>query len=273
MRIQMVRKSIIVVLGLMAVILGLFWLLNARGWSARILARLLRIDNQPMVIRPPESFVPRLPAGFKVSILARGFDQPRCVAPAPNGDVFVADSAAGKILVLHLPANARDVSASSKIFAENLNLPFGIAFHGEYVYVANTNQVIRFRYDLKSSNRLSDAEPILNLPGGGYNQHWTRSLAFSPDGKKLFVSLGSKTNISVESDPRRAAILIADPDGGNMQIYAGGLRNAVGIAFNPESGDLWASVNERDDISDDIPSDFFTHVVEGGFYWWPYAYL
>ena len=162
---------------------------------------------------------------------------------------------------------------SRDIFADHLNLPFGIAFHDDYVYIANTDEVVRFRYDPKTSKRLGDSEHILDLPGMGYRQHWTRSLAFSRDGKKLFVSIGSKTNVSIESDSRRAAILVADPEGTNIRIYARGLRNAVGMALNSESGDLWAAVNERDDIGDDVPADYFTHVVDGGFYGWPYAYL
>jgi len=154
-----------------------------------------------------------------------------------------------------------------------LNLPFGIAFHDDYVYVADTNEVLRFRYDPRTSKRLGDAEHILDLPGMGYHQHWTRSLAFSPDGRRLFVSVGSSANISIESDPRRAAILVADPDGKNMRMFASGLRNAVGIGFNQESGNLWAAVNERDDIGDDVPSDYFTHVMDGGFYGFPYSYI
>jgi glucose/arabinose dehydrogenase len=129
------------------------------------------------------------------------------------------------------------------------------------------------RFDPKTAHRLSDAEPILDLPGGGYHQHWTRSLAFSPDGAKLFVSVGSRSNVAIESDPRRAAILVLDPDSHSMRVYASGLRNAVGIAFNPYSDELWAAVNERDDLGDDAPSDYFTHVIPGGFYGWPYAYL
>ena len=162
---------------------------------------------------------------------------------------------------------------SREIFADHLLLPFGIAFHEDFVYVALTNRVVRFHYDRETSRRLGEAEAILDLPGLGYNQHWTRSLAFSPDGNELFVSVGSRTNVSIESDPRRAAILVLRSDGGGMRVYANGLRNAVGIAFSPASGDLWATVNERDDIAEDIPSDFFTHVVQGGFYGWPYAYL
>jgi glucose/arabinose dehydrogenase len=252
--------------------LAAFLLLNPGGWRTRILARLLRVNNPPVVISPPPGFQPLLPPGFKASVFATGFDQPRWLAVAPDGDVFVADSAAGKVLVLsgrERPGRAE----SHDVFADHLTLPFGIAFHDDYVYIADTNEVVRFRYDPKTSKRLSVAQHILDLPGLGYNQHWTRSLAFSSDAKALFVTVGSRTNVSIESDPRRAAVLAADPDGKNMRIYASGLRNAVGIAFNQQTGQLWATVNERDDIGDDIPSDYFTHVTEGGFYGWPYSYI
>lgn len=245
--------------------------LNVGGWRARILARLLRVDNHPVIVPPPTNFQPKVPAGFKVSVFARGFAQPRWLAVAPNGDVFVADSGDGKVIVLHDP-QSKGYAESQDIFADHLNLPFGIAFHDDFVYVANTNEVVRFHYDPKTSKRLGEAEHILDLPGMGYHQHWTRSLAFSPDGKKLFTSVGSSTNVSVENDSRRAAILVSDPDGKNARIYASGLRNAVGIAFQVETGSLWAAVNERDDIADDVPADYFTHVTEGGFYGWPYTY-
>lgn len=269
----MLRKFIVIALAAFAIAaLVLFLLLNVGGWRARVLARLRRTDNQPVVVAPPPNFQPKVPPGFKVSIISRGFEQPRWLATAPDGDVFVADSGAGKIVVLHFTPGLVEIS-SREIFAAHLNLPFGIAFRENYVYVADTNQVLRFLYDPKTSKRLGSAESILDLPGLGYNQHWTRSLAFSPDDKNLFVSVGSQTNVGIESDPRRAAILVADPDGKNMRVYATGLRNAVGIAFNPESGELWTTVNERDDLGEDTPSDFFTHIVDGGFYGWPYAYL
>jgi glucose/arabinose dehydrogenase len=266
------QKTILASLAVVALLFALFVLLNLRGYRARILARLLRTNNWPVVVALPKNFQPQVPPGFKVSILATGFDEPRWLAVAPNGDVFVADSAAGKVIVLRSPL-APGATGSREVFADHLNLPFGIAFHDDYVYVADTNQVVRFRYDPKTSMRLSDAEPILDLPGLGYNQHWTRSLAFSPDGKELFVTVGSRTNVSIESDPRRAAILVADPNGKNMRIYASGLRNAVGIAFDRETRNLWVTVNERDDLGDNVPSDFFTHVVAGGFYGWPYSYI
>jgi glucose/arabinose dehydrogenase len=272
LRSQQVLRWFIALGLIIAVVLAVAFLLNINGWRARIRARLLRTENWPVIVSPPPDFQPQVPQGFKVSVFAKGFSQPRWLAVAPNGDVFVADSAIGEVVVLHDPQSLGSAQ-SREIFASHLNLPFGIAFHDDYVYVANTNEVVRFRYDLRTSKRLGDAEHILDLPGLGYNQHWTRSLDFSPDGQKLFVSVGSAANISIESDARRAAILVADPDGKNMRIFASGLRNAVGIGFNPESGNLWATVNERDDLGEDVPPDYFTHVVAGGFYGFPYSYI
>ena len=269
---QFRRRTIWAAFLLAALACALFLLLNPRGYRALLVARLFRTNNPPIVVPLPKDFQPRLPPGFTASVLAGGFDEPRWLAVAPNGDLFVAESAAGKVIVLHFSVSKGRVQ-SREIFADHLLLPFGIAFHEDFVYVALTNRVVRFHYDRETSRRLGEAEAILDLPGLGYNQHWTRSLAFSPDGNELFVSVGSRTNVSIESDPRRAAILVVRPDGGGMRVYANGLRNAVGIAFSPASGDLWATVNERDDIAEDIPSDFFTHVVQGGFYGWPYAYL
>ena len=252
--------------------LAMFLLLNIAGWRARVLARVLRVNNPPVVVSSPPDFQPQVPLGFRVTVFARNFDQPRWLAVAPNGDVFVADSAVGQVVVLHDPER-HGRAESRDVFADHLNLPFGIAFHDGFVYVANTDDVSRFRYDPNTSRRLGNAERIVDLPGLGYNQHWTRSLAFSRDGQTLFVSVGSRSNVSIESDPRRAAVLACDPDGKNVRVYASGLRNAVGIALNRQSDQLWAAVNERDDIGDDVPSDYFTHVVEGGFYGWPYSYL
>jgi glucose/arabinose dehydrogenase len=266
------RRTLIVVVTIAITFLAGILLLNPGGWRALILARLLRVDNHPVIVPPPADFRPRVPPGFDVSVFATGFAEPRWLAVAPNGDLFLADSAAREVVVLH-DSQRKGYAESRDIFADHLNLPFGIAFHDDYVYIANTNEVLRFRYDPKTSKRLGDPEHILDLPGMGYHQHWTRSLAFSRDGQRFFVSIGSKTNVSIESESRRAAILVADPEGKNIRIYASGLRNAVGMALNSESGALWAAVNERDDMGDDVPADFFTHVVDGGFYGWPYAYL
>jgi len=268
----MMRQRLILLMVLIATAITLLLILNLGGWRARVLSRFLRTNNQPMVVSPPSNFEPQVPPGFRVSVFAEGFQEPRWLAVAPNGDLFVADSGAGRVVVVHSPT-ASGSPTTREVFAEQLNLPFGIAFLGNYVYVACTNEVYRFPYDPITSRRVGSAEPILKLPGYGYNQHWTRSVAFSPDGKHMFVSVGSKSNVGVESDPRRAAILVADPDGKNTRIFASGLRNAVGIAFDKETNQLWASVNERDGLGEDIPSDFFTHVVDGGFYGWPYTYL
>ncbi len=265
---SMLRKA---AFGILLLIVALLALFNVNGWRATVIDSVFRTYNPPMVVARPPQFEPKVPPGFRASVFASGFTQPRWLAVAPDGDIFVADSAAGQVLVLRTDA-AGNLS-SREIFADHLDLPFGIAFHDDYVYVANTNEVVRFRYDPLTSKPLGSAEHILDLPGGGYNQHWTRSLAFSRDGNTLFVSVGSKSNVAVESDRRRASILAADPDGKNMRIYASGLRNAVGIACDPDSGDLWATVNERDDLGDDVPSDYFTHVKSGGFYGWPYSYL
>jgi glucose/arabinose dehydrogenase len=152
-----------------------------------------------------------------------------------------------------------------------LKRPFGIAFHDDYVYVGNTGEVVRFRYDKQTSKRLGEAEYILDLPL--YGGHSTRTLAFSKDGQHLYISVGSSGNIDIEKDQRRAAILVCDPDGKNARIFASGLRNSVGLAVEPVTGAVWAAVNERDELGDDLPPDYLTSVKDGGFYGWPYSYI
>lgn len=237
-----------------------------------MVARLFRVDNDPVVTAPPSGFQPRVPAGFRAEVVAGGFKTPRWLAFAPNGDLFVAESGAGRVLRLTLTADGSRI-ASTHVFAQGLTQPFGIVFLNGFVYVANTNELVRFPYDPASSAQPGPVQHVLDLPGFGYNQHWTRSIAVDAAAKRLFVSVGSQTNVSVESDVRRAAILTVSPDGAGSRVYASGLRNAVGIAVNPRDGRLWATVNERDDIGDDVPRDFFTHVIDGGFYGWPYSYL
>jgi glucose/arabinose dehydrogenase len=225
--------------------------------------------NPPEDATPPKGFLPTVPPGFQVNTFAVDFKEPRWLTVAPNGDIFLADTHAGKIYVL------RDLQQTGgaqqrELFAGGLDQPFGIVFHDDYVYVGDTNEVLRFRYDAKTSKKLSEGEHLMDLPRGG---HSTRSLAFSADGKHLFVGVGSESNISIESDTRRAAVTICDPDGKNARLYATGLRNPVGLALEPTSGQLWASVNERDGLGDDLPPDYFTSVKDGGFYGWPYSYI
>ena len=229
----------------------------------------------PVVANPPEGrpspgFMPKALPGFQVSVFARSFKEPRYLAVAPNGDVFVSDTGANTVYVLHDHGHGA-ASDTRTTFAENLHEPFGIAFHGDYVYIADTNEVVRFRYNPKTSSRTGNQENILDLPARG--MHSTRTVVFSLDGSKMFVSAGSDCNVCVEPDARRAAIQVADPDGKHASIYASGLRNAAGLAVNPDTGQLWADVNERDMLGDDLPPDYFTSVTPGGFYGWPYSYI
>jgi glucose/arabinose dehydrogenase len=181
----------------------------------------------------------------------------------------LAETGANQIVVLRDPQHAGEAK-EREVFATGARRVFGIAFEDEYVYVGNMNELVRFRYDPKTSKRLGDAEHLMWLPSGG---HDTRSVAFSADGKHLFVSVGSGSNISTGEDPIRAAVTICDPDGKNARLYATGLRNAVGLAIEPVTGAVWVSVNERDELGDNLPPDYFTSVKDGGFYGWPYSYI
>lgn len=214
-----------------------------------------------------------VPKGFKVNLFAEGgFREPRWLALAPNGDVFLADSRANSVIVLR-DANKDGIAEQRFIFSDKLSQPFGMAFHRDWFYVANTNSIVRFRYRPGQTRADGEPEKLVELTPGGYNQHWTRNILFSPDGSKMYVSIGSATNVSVESDPRRAAISVYDPDGKNHRIYAYGLRNPIGLAWNPKTGELWTAVNERDGLGDDLVPDYATAVKEGGFYGWPFAYI
>lgn len=214
-----------------------------------------------------------VPKGFKVNVFAEGdFVYPRWMALAPNGDVFVTDSRANRVIVLR--DTNKDGRADQRwVWSDKLDQPFGMAFHEGWFYVANTDSIVRFKYKPGQTEAEGEPERIVELTRGGYNQHWTRNILFSPDGKKMFVAIGSATNVSVEEDPRRAAISVYDPDGKNHRIFAGGLRNPIGLAWNPVNGELWTAVNERDAIGDDLVPDYATSVKEGGFYGWPYAYI
>ena len=225
--------------------------------------------NGPSGTRPPAGFLPTVPPGFRVNVFAKDFKYPRWLTVAPNGDIFLADTGAGQIVVLRDPQNSGGAQELD-VFVDGLRRPFGIAFRQDYVYVGNTNELVRFRYDPKTSKRLGEKEHLLDLPTGG---HFTRSLAFSPDGTHLFIAVGSGSNIDTGEDPRRAAVTICDPDGKNARLYATGLRNPVGLAIAPVTGEVWTTVNERDELGDNLPPDYFTSLKDGGFYGWPYSYI
>ena len=225
--------------------------------------------NGPDRVKPPAGFLPQVPQGFRVNVFAANFKQPRWLAVAPNGDIFLADTGAGEIVVLRDP-HSTGGAQEREVFVNGMKRPFGIAFRENYVYVGNMNALLRFRYDPKTSKRLGEAEHLLDLPSGG---HDTRSLAFSADGKHLFIAIGSDSNIDAGEEPRRAAVTVCDPDGKNARLYATGLRNPVGLAIEPATGEVWTSVNERDELGDNLPPDYFTSVKDGGFYGWPYSYI
>jgi len=225
--------------------------------------------NGPNRTKPPAGFLPAVPAGFRVNVFAKDFKYPRWLTVAPNGDIFLADTGAGEVLVLRDPQQT-GAAQEREVFADALRRPFGIAFHENYVYVGSTNELARFRYDPSTSKRLGEKEHLLNLPAGG---HDTRSLVFSADGKHLFIGIGSNSNIDTGEGPRRAAVTVCDPDGKAARLYATGLRNPVGLALEPVTGEVWTTVNERDELGDDLPPDYFTSLKDGGFYGWPYSYI
>jgi glucose/arabinose dehydrogenase len=237
--------------------------------------------NPPTDVPRPDNMWPLAPPGFKVEqYVTEGLVVPRELRAAPNGDIFLADTQANKIIIF------RGVTADGKpeqtsVFADSsLHMPFGIAFYPlgnnpQWVYIGNTNSVVRFPYksgDLKAGG---PAETIVEkLPTGG---HTTRDLAFSPDSSKLFVAVGSASNIdnpdTHPSEFHRANILEYTPDGKFIEVYASGIRNPVGLAVNPTTGQLWCSVNERDALGDNLVPDYITSVKEGGFYGWPFYYM
>jgi glucose/arabinose dehydrogenase len=242
-------------------------------------------DNRAHIVPRPADAWPKSLPGFTVTQYVTGLQNPRLIRRAPNGDLFVAESEPGRIRVL------RGVAADGKaqtveVFATGLTQPFGIAFYPpgpspQYVYVGNTGSVVRFPYrngDLKARGPAETIVPDIpsggRLTGGG---HWTRDLAFTRDGSKMFVSVGSHSNDDdADNNPQefhRADILEFNPDGSGSRIYAYGIRNPVGIATNPGTGELWASVNERDGLGDNLVPDYITHVQPGGFYGWPWFYM
>jgi len=235
--------------------------------------------NFPHVVSRPAGAPLQVPPGFKIDLYARGFRDPRFLLTAPNGDIFVAESRANQIKVIR---GERGESIQSFTDA-GLNKPFGLAFYPpgsdpQFLYVANTDSVVRFPYrdgDLKARG---PAEKLsVQFSAGGLVRsggHWTRDIVFSPDGKKMYVSIGSRSNDSDNAaEANRARIFEFNPDGSEQKVYAWGIRNAVGIAFRPGSNELWMSTNERDELGNDLPPDYISSVKPGGFYGWPWFYL
>ena len=239
------------------------------------------VDNGPTIVPRPENVLPIAPKGFKVQLYATGLDNPRLIRAAPNGDLFLAESETGKIKVFRgvgPDGKAKQVS----VFATGLHQPFGIAFypagpHPVWVYIGNTDGIVRFPYKDGDLTARGPSEHLADLPGGGRLRgggHWTRDLVFSKDGAKLFASVGSHSNVDdADTHPEefhRADVLEFTPEGKFVKVYASGLRNCVGEAINPTTGELWCSTNERDGLGNNYPPDYITHVQEDGFYGWPW---
>jgi glucose/arabinose dehydrogenase len=240
-------------------------------------------SNSPREVRPPSGAQPKVPAGFKIEQFASGFSYPRYLVTAPNGDTLVTESQENSVKVLR-DSNGDGKPDLTETFANNgMNKPFGIAFYPpgpdpQFLYVANTNGVVRFPYRNGDTKARGPVEKLsAELSGGGLLRgggHWTRDIAFSPDGKKMYVSIGSLSNVSDDADEAdRARIFEFNPDGTGQKVFAWGIRNAVGIKFRPGTSDLWMSTNERDDLGEDLVPDYLSRVEPGGFYGWPWFYI
>jgi glucose/arabinose dehydrogenase len=232
--------------------------------------------------------IPKALDGFSVDLFAEGLSDPRVVRIATNGDIFVAESGAGRVRIFR-PDGVGAPPAQAAVFAEGLEQPFGIAFYPSadphWVYVATPGSVVRYPYRSGDLKAMGPAEAIAELPSGG--SHWTRDLAFSPDDRTLFVSVGSTTNDaegvrafatrllggSWDKERDRADVLAFDPDGNHRRVVATGIRNCSGLTVQPATGALWCAVNERDGLGDDLPPDYATRVVDGAFYGWPWYYI
>lgn len=230
--------------------------------------------QSPNVVPIPANSSLRVPAGFEVNIYAEGLDRPRWLALTPTGDVLVTETRQNRIRLLR-DTNRDGVADVRQTFAsaENgLNIPFGMAFSRDAFFVGNTAAVLRFPYTSGQEQLNGVGQKITDLPGGGYNQHWTRNVVVSPDQTKLYVSIGSQSNLDEEPLPR-ASVQVMNLDGSNRQTFASGLRNPVGLDFHPQTAELYTTVNERDGLGDDLVPDYFTRIQQGQFYGWPYAYL
>ena len=234
--------------------------------------------NGPHIVPRPKDAWPKTLPGFKVDLYAEGLHNPRELRTAPNGDIFVAEMRAGDIKIFRgMTADGKPQQTST--FITGLDGPFGIAFYPnganpQWIYIGNTTSLVRVPYQNGDLRARGVPQKLLDLPPGG---HSTRDVRFSNDGKTMFISVGSASNVgdpdTSPAEKNRADILAANPDGSNVHVYASGIRNPVGLAVNPKTGELWCSVNERDALGDNLVPDYITHVQPGGFYGWPWYYM
>lgn len=278
---------------------GQRYLIKPEDLPAPYASRLSR--NYPFVVTQPDQAELAVPVGFTVSLVARNLNGPRLLQVAPNGDIFITEMRAGRVRVLRL-AEGTGAPVADEVFAEGLDRPYGLSFYPagdnpQWLYLGTPNSVVRFPYrrgDLKATGPREVVVPTISKSRGG---HGTRTLAFSLDGRRMFIGVGSSTNAAEElarkspaeaaaweaehglgvawgAELHRANILVTDPSGKTpLRVYASGLRNPTGLAVHPQTGDVYATVNERDSLGDDLVPDYLTRVREGGFYGWPWYYV
>ncbi|MFD2148000.1 PQQ-dependent sugar dehydrogenase [Mucilaginibacter antarcticus] len=258
------------------------------------------VKNYCEVIGWKVNEMPKAPAGFKVSRFATALANPRNMYVAANGDVFVAEAntevkgikkvgaaitgvdksqnlgkSANRVTLLR-DSNGDGVPDLKTVFLSGLNQPFGLLILGNWFYVANTDGLWRFAYKPGQTKVAGPGKMIVRLPAGGYNNHWTRNLRANAAGTKIYIAVGSGTNVmekGAQNEVRRANILEINPDGTGERVYASGLRNPCGIDFEPTTKVLWTVVNERDELGDELVPDYLTGIKQGGFYGWPYSYF
>ena len=251
----------------------------------------------------PAGITPKAAAGLAVNAFATGLDHPRWLYVLPNGDVLVAETnappqpedskglkgwfmkrimkragagvpSANRITLLR-DANGDGIAETRTVFLQGLNSPFGMTLVGSDLYVANTDSLVRFPYRTGETQLIEPGVKVLDLPAGPINHHWTKNVLASRDGSRLYVTVGSNSNVGengMENEVNRAAIWEVEPATGRSRIYASGLRNPNGLAWEPQRGTLWTTVNERDEIGSDLVPDYMTSVKDGAFYGWPYSY-
>ncbi len=259
-------------------------------------------SNYSNVIGWEEGQTPKAPEGFTLNKFADGFENPRWMYVTPNGDVLVADSNSNYSILKQIGATiigaggSNNLKHSADVITllrdtnndgmpdlrktlltknEGLNQPFGMLVIGDWLYVANTDAVVRYPYKVGQTKITVMGEKIADLPAGEVNRHWTRNIISNADNSKIYIAVGSGDNIGekgMEHEVMRANILVMNPDGSDLEIYASGLRNPVGMDWEPTTKTLWTSVNERDELGDNLVPDYLTSVQEGGYYGWPYTY-
>jgi glucose/arabinose dehydrogenase len=218
--------------------------------------------NRPKVVPKPADAQLHVPDGFTIAQYAEGFEQPRYMTLGPSKEILLSDSKAGVVYILE---------PGRKKLIEKLDRPYGLAFWKDYLYVAETTSVKRYKYDAKQMTA-GPGEEVVNMKGFDKG-HWTRAILFDNEGKKMYLGVGSSSNVDAGDPEMRAAINRFNPDGSGHEIFASGTRNPTSIHWYPGSNTLWASVQERDLLGDDLVPDYFTHIQQGGFYGWPYAYI